>query len=332
MVFSLYSVATGESPIWNETQNVTVINGVYSVNLGDVTPISLPFDLPYYLGVKVGEDPEMTPRSPLTSVGYAFRAKVADSPGPQGPAGPKGDKGDTGATGAQGPQGPQGGTGATGSAGPQGPQGAQGPAGQCQCDTSALEARIAALEAKLSGLTRSGNDFIITNANLYIQSGSGSTDGTVNSKGNLIIGYNELRGSGDNRTGSHNLIVGSRHNYSSYGGILVGYWNTISGNYSSVSGGYSNTASGTYSSVSGGLGNTASGGAASVSGGYINTASDSYSSVSGGFSNTASGGAASVSGGIGNTASGWSSSVSGGVSRSATGDSDWAAGGLWQDE
>ena len=86
----------------------------------------------------------------------------------------------------------------------------------------ALEARIAALEAKLSGLTRVNDDYIITGANLYIQSGSGSTNGTVNGKGNLIIGYNELRGYDNNRTGSHNLIVGREHNYSSYGGIVVG--------------------------------------------------------------------------------------------------------------
>ena len=82
IVFTFYTVAIGGSSIWSETQNVTVNNGVYNVNLGDVIPItSLPFGLPYYLGVKVGTDPEMTPRIPLTSVGYAFRAKTVDSVG-----------------------------------------------------------------------------------------------------------------------------------------------------------------------------------------------------------------------------------------------------------
>jgi hypothetical protein len=80
MVFSFYTVSTGGSPIWTETQNVTVSSGVYNVNLGDVNPIttSLPFGLPYYLGVRVGTDSEMTPRIPLTSVGYAFRAHFAN--------------------------------------------------------------------------------------------------------------------------------------------------------------------------------------------------------------------------------------------------------------
>ena len=78
MVFSFYTAPTGGSPIWNETQNVTVHNGVYNVNLGEVAPISLPFAIPYYLGVAVGTDPEMTPRIPFTSVGYAFHAAVAE--------------------------------------------------------------------------------------------------------------------------------------------------------------------------------------------------------------------------------------------------------------
>src|SRR4030042_3671853 len=74
IVFSIYNVSSGGSALWTETQNVTVTTGVYGVNLGDVSPITLPFDVQYYLGVAVGADPEMTPRKVLTSVGYAFRA------------------------------------------------------------------------------------------------------------------------------------------------------------------------------------------------------------------------------------------------------------------
>ena len=56
----------------------------------------------------------------------------------------------------------------------------------------------------------------------------------------------------NDRTGSHHLIVGSEHSYSSYGGLVAGWGNTISGTYSSVSGGWKNSASGPLSSVSGG--------------------------------------------------------------------------------
>jgi len=78
MRFSIYDVSSGGSALWTETQNIPVINGIYNVALGDVTPIPLPFDVQYYLAIKVGSDPEMTPRKAMTSVGYAFRAMTAD--------------------------------------------------------------------------------------------------------------------------------------------------------------------------------------------------------------------------------------------------------------
>jgi hypothetical protein len=80
ITFRLYSVASGGSAIWTETQPaVTPVNGIYQVTLGSVTPLSLAFDSQYYLGVTVGADPEMTPRLPLTSVPYARRAASVDA-------------------------------------------------------------------------------------------------------------------------------------------------------------------------------------------------------------------------------------------------------------
>jgi len=76
--FSIYDVPTGGTPLWSESQSVTVSHGIYSVQLGDLIPLNLPFDVPYYLGVKVGSDGEMVPRIPLTSVAYAFRAKTVE--------------------------------------------------------------------------------------------------------------------------------------------------------------------------------------------------------------------------------------------------------------
>jgi hypothetical protein len=179
----------------------------------------------------------------------------------------------------------------------------------------ALEARIAALETLLSHFSRNGDDITISGANLHINNGTGSTDSAVNGKGNLIIGYNESRetfGEDDDRTGSHNLVIGAYQNYSSYGGLVAGFWNTISGSWASVSGGYHNEANGDYSSISGGDYNETAGLYSSVSGGYDNEAIKEDSSVSGGAHNTASGNASSVSGGAYNTASGNGSSVSGG--------------------
>jgi hypothetical protein len=78
MSFYIYDVSSGGNALWSESQSVAINKGIYTVVLGNVTPIGLPFDVPYWLGVKVGTNAEMTPRQPLTSVAYSFRAKTAD--------------------------------------------------------------------------------------------------------------------------------------------------------------------------------------------------------------------------------------------------------------
>lgn len=143
-----------------------------------------------------------------------------------------------------------------------------------QSDVTALQSDVADLEALLASMsleTVDGQRTVrFTDVNVQIVDGSGNTFGDVNGRGNLIVGYNENLS--DTRTGSHNLVVGDRHSYSSYGGLVAGTNNTISGEWSSVSGGAGNTASGLYSSVSGGGVNTAGGDASSVSGGVSGSA------------------------------------------------------------
>lgn len=199
---------------------------------------------------------------------------------------------------------------------------------------SGLEGRISELETKLASvsLENSGQDVIFTGVNVHVRNGTGSTDG-INGLGNLIVGYNiDSFGPVASRTGSHNLIIGDEHSYSSYGGFVAGYFNTISGQSSSVCGGQSNTASGWYTSVSGGWYNTASGDRSSISGGYFNEAIGVRSSISGGGSNDAIGENSSICGGKDNLADGYYSSISGGLARTTSGDYDWVAGGLFEDD
>jgi hypothetical protein len=200
-----------------------------------------------------------------------------------------------------------------------------------QASVAALQSALMASQATLACLHMEGaTDLVVEGCNVHVRSGGGATDAAVNGLGNLIVGYNEGTGF-QRRTGSHNLIVGPLHTYSSFGGFVAGQANNITGQFASVSGGQSSTASGTLSSVSGGRANSASGDLASVSGGDFNTASGFLSSVSGGDRNRADGIWSSVSGGVSNTASGQESSVSGGLGRSALGDMDWAAGSLFED-
>ncbi len=234
---------------------------------------------------------------------------------------------------------------------------------QNRSDVAALEARVVALEALVATLqagivpnlgtylrigTHNGQPAALFEAvNVMVVNGTGSTGGATNGVGNLIVGYDEFDGEpDDNKSGSHNLVVGDQHNYSSFGGLVAGRQNSVlaagatvsggqnntaSGHTSSVSGGARNTASGDWSSVSGGADDVASGIVASVSGGQNNTASGFVSSVSGGNSNAASGSWSSVSGGSANTAGGESSSVSGGGARVAAGVFDWVAGALLEE-
>ncbi|MCD6531574.1 hypothetical protein J7K99_03920 [bacterium] len=79
MVFRLYDVSTGGTALWSETHSsVNVHRGLFDVLLGETNPINLPFDGQYYLEIEV-EGEVLTPRIPLNSVGYAFRAANADS-------------------------------------------------------------------------------------------------------------------------------------------------------------------------------------------------------------------------------------------------------------
>merc|ERR1719148_493302 len=118
------------------------------------------------------------------------------------------------------------------------------------------------------------NDVRIINGNLMITNGGKFTD--LNGKGNLVIGASDVT-----QAGAHNIVLGDTHTFSSYGGLVVGYNNTISGGWSAVTGGYLNTASGHNTVVSGGYNNTSSGYYDVVSGGRENVASGITNAVSG---------------------------------------------------
>lgn len=196
-----------------------------------------------------------------------------------------------------------------------------------------LATRMTSVETKTAAISAindvDGNATVrFTNVNVQIVSGSGSTEGVVNGRGNLIVGYNERAGvDGATHTGSHNIVTGLYQDYSSHGGLVMGVFSNVLAPFASVTGGQGNTASGTGSSVSGGLTNTASGNYSSVSGGTDNIASNYYASVSGGSANKASAFSASVSGGENNNASGNWSSVSGGGGNKATGEDATVCGG-----
>ena len=80
MTFRLYNAASGGTLLSSELQSsVTVANGIFNAVIGAVTPLTLAFDIPYWLTVAINTDGEMSPRQPLASSPYAFRAASLDS-------------------------------------------------------------------------------------------------------------------------------------------------------------------------------------------------------------------------------------------------------------
>lgn len=171
--------------------------------------------------------------------------------------------------------------------GPQGPVGPQGPEGSIPCATV------------------SGTDVFFTGCNVHIVNGEESTD-DFNGLGNLIIGYNEASPEND-RSGSHNLVIGRYHTYSNYGGLLAGESNVITGAHASITAGRYNYASGDGSSIAGGLANYASGAYSSISGGADNGTDGETSYIGGGHNNwtTTPSYGSSILGGLANQTSSW---------------------------
>lgn len=78
ITFSIYNDSIDGEVLWSETHPSVSINyGLFSVMMGSVIPINTSeifTGAPRYLGIQVGSDNEIVPRTPITSVGYAFAA------------------------------------------------------------------------------------------------------------------------------------------------------------------------------------------------------------------------------------------------------------------
>jgi len=87
MRFALYDTSSGGTALWSETytagdcssgstNGISVNDSVFSVNLGSISSISDDFfadtSTTYYLGLKVGSDSEMTPRTKLGASPASF--------------------------------------------------------------------------------------------------------------------------------------------------------------------------------------------------------------------------------------------------------------------
>jgi len=70
--FELYDSAEAGEMLWREVQSLTVVDGIFNIQLGENNAIDLPFDRPYWLSVQINGE-EQTPRMALSAVPYAFK-------------------------------------------------------------------------------------------------------------------------------------------------------------------------------------------------------------------------------------------------------------------
>lgn len=78
--FAIYDVPTGGTALWSEINtNVSVKAGLFSVLVGSVNnlPMNILNGSNRFFGIKVGNDPEMTPRQQIASTAYAFRSAIS---------------------------------------------------------------------------------------------------------------------------------------------------------------------------------------------------------------------------------------------------------------
>ena len=105
-----------------------------------------------------------------------------------------------------------------------------------------LEAKVALLEDKTTHLASDEIDgqpaVVVESANLHVRNGDSSE---INGRGNLILGYNgpPEEGSAD-RTGSHNLVIGDGHSYTSHHGLVHGVDHRVEAPGAAIIGGEEN--------------------------------------------------------------------------------------------
>ena len=318
--FRLYTEPEGGSPFWSESQSVTTHDGLFSVLLGSVTPIS---DVPdageAYIGLAVEGSAEMVPRLRIAGTYASPREKDGTSFVP--PGGTDDDD-----------------------------EWVRSGSDSVLYTIHRLGIARGGIDNRLYGSyacshTNLGNACTTgvsgaNMANLMIGGGYGNRawapytavcGGRNNKAGNRATDTSAIVAGGyDNKANAKfAAVVGGDSNIAGGANAFVGggYRNRTDARFAVVVGGDSNLASGVRAFVGGGYGNTARGADAFVGGGYGGTARGDYCAVVGGEWNTASGSAATVGGGILNDASNLGAAVGGGWYNTASGEFSTIGGG-----
>ena len=322
MTFKLYTDSTAGTLLWTEARpSVTVTSGLFSVRLGQLTALTNTMlnNAQVWLGITIGADAELAPRSRIVSVGYSYRVGTVD--GASGGT----ITGDVNITGkanigsgnvnsgsfafVAGQNSAASGTNSVVSGGiynkARGSYAVVGGGGSgSEADSNSATGNSTFIGGGRRNLA-SGVVATIAGGEANVSSASRSTvgGGIRNTASNLQA---TVSGGEDNAaSGSHASVGGGGFNYArgafatvaGGGGDLAADSNSARGDYSTIGGGASNNVAGNYSTICGGYDHTILGDTAFIGGGYSNSAGGRYSVISGGNGNSAQGYASTVPGG-----------------------------------
>lgn len=303
LFFAIYDSATGGNSKWTEEQKVMTTDGLFSVLLGADTPLKdSVFNSPdRYLGITLLGDPEITPRTRLASVPYAFRSASGGSWIQTGNIVSLDDPDDTVGIGTRLP-------------------------------TTKFDVYgNARIEGKLScgpGSVNTGWYSFVAGTN---NSALGNYSVVPGGNFNVANEYCSVVGGGlENAAMGFNSTVsgGQKDSAIGYMSYVGGGFNNIAGDsLAVVVGGYINRAAGVRSFVGGGLANYANGRQATVVGGWVNVAEGHVSVICGGSNDSATGDWSVVGGGYQNKARDTASVIAGGIQNLATGVYSTVGGG-----
>jgi hypothetical protein len=80
ITFTLYDMLAGGSILWSEDFLVEIMDGLFQVKLGQINPITpdLFVEPDRWLGIRIGGEAELSPRTKISSAGYALQAPEND--------------------------------------------------------------------------------------------------------------------------------------------------------------------------------------------------------------------------------------------------------------
>ncbi|MGB3340276.1 MAG: hypothetical protein WBB37_02205 [bacterium] len=313
MTFKVFDAASSGNELWSEMQtNVLIERGVFSVLLGSGTsiPDSVFADFTStWLELTLEGPQTLTPRTRITSVGYAYTATYSDTALFARNAAADNDWSFLVSDGAD----------TTLQTGGQWGIARTGNTLYGNADSTYVNFGVACT----TGTNGQNYRYCTVGGGHYNSAGGGFSATVSGGDYNKANGNRATVGGGQSNTASGwcATVSGGIFNTASNWHATVGggEQNGAGNQYATVGGGRQNTASGWIATVSGGWGNTASSDRATVSGGEANMASDQYTTVGGGQANMASSVHATVAGGRENTASGYAAIVGGGWGNTASG-------------